>query len=109
MTNLVLTLDPEKLANPDLDLRYIIPDLLAERSNGNIKADGYDYEDREENPASPLMAIFLIAENLPSALKDIGQLLVGEEVLGNHLSQGAVLYIEQNGSRTSIAYGEGHA
>ena len=47
MKNLVLTLDPEKLQNPDLDLRYVIPDLLSARSDGNIRDNGYDYEDQE--------------------------------------------------------------
>lgn len=102
MTNLVLTLDPKKLNNPDLDLRYIIPELLAKSSNGNIQDVGYDYEEREEDTTAPLMAIFLIAENISSALEDIFQLLNNEEVLGNRLEQGAALYIEEDGSRTSV-------
>jgi hypothetical protein len=63
MEKLVLKLDAAKLKNPDLDLRYVIPDLLTECSNGNIKDNGYDYED-QENPNSPLIAIFLTVVNL---------------------------------------------
>ena len=45
MNSLVLTLDPKKLRNPDLDLRYVVPDLLTVRSNGNVRDNGYDYEE----------------------------------------------------------------
>lgn len=108
MKTLVLTLDPGKLENPDLDLRYAIPDLLAERSGGNIKDNGYDYEN-QENPNSPLLAIFLTTTDLASAIKKISQLLLNEEVLGNQLSSAAALYIEENGSRTPISFTESHA
>lgn len=108
MKHLVLTLDPEKLQNPDLDLRYVIPDLLSARSDGNIKDNGYDYEN-QENPNSPLLAIFLTATDLPAALTTIGQLVLNEEVLGNDLSSAAVLYLEEESSRSQIPFGEGHA
>mgnify|MGYP001236014701 CR=1 FL=1 len=44
MPSIVIRLDPGKLANPDADLRYEIPDLLAARSDGALADDGYDYE-----------------------------------------------------------------
>jgi hypothetical protein len=47
MNSLILTLDPEKLENPDLDLRYAIPDLLKVQSEGNIDDNGYDYENQD--------------------------------------------------------------
>jgi hypothetical protein len=105
MKNLVLTLDPDKLQNPDLDLRYVIPDLLSTRSDGNIKDNGYDYED-QESKISPLLAIFLIATDCPAALKVINTLVLGEEVLGNKLFSAAALYIEENNCRTKIPFGE---
>ena len=105
MKNLVLTLDPDKLQNPDLDLRYVIPDLLSTRSDGNIKDNGYDYED-QESKSSPLLAIFLIATDFPAALKTINQLVLSEEVLGNNLSSAATLYIEEKNCRAKIPLGE---
>ena len=105
MKNLVLTLDPEKLQNPDVDLRYVIPDLLSARSDGNIRDNGYDYEDQEsQNP--PLLAIFLIAADFSAALKSINQLVLTEEVLGNNLSSAATLYIEEESYRTKIPFSE---
>ncbi|MDP9942631.1 hypothetical protein [Ectopseudomonas alcaliphila] len=105
MKNLVLTLDPEKLQNPDLDLRYVIPDLLSTRSDGNIKDNGYDYED-QESQSPPLLAIFLIAIDFPAALKSINQLMMGEEVLGNNLSSVATLYLEEENCRAKISFSE---
>ena len=105
MKKLILTLDAAKLKNPDLDLRYVIPDLLTESSNGNIKDNGYDYEE-QENPNSPLIAIFLTVTNLPAALENISQLVLSEEVLGNKLASATTLYIEENGCRTQVLFDE---
>lgn len=108
MTNLVLTLDPELLSNPDLDLRYAVPDLLAARSNGNIKDDGYDYED-QEGAGGPLLAIFLSVDDLPAALKTIGQVVGKEEVLENNLAPAAALYVRDGSSRSLISFLESYA
>ncbi len=43
MRMIVIRLDPQLLSNPDADLRYRIPELLAQRSEGAITDDGYDY------------------------------------------------------------------
>ncbi len=107
MKKLVLTLDAAKLKTPDLDLRYVIPDLLTDRSNGNIVGNGYDYEE-QENPNSPLIAIFLTVTNLTDALENISQLVLSEAVLGNKLSSATTLYIEENGCRTQVLFYEGN-
>jgi hypothetical protein len=43
MAMVMLQLDPARLSNPDLDIRYALPDLLVERSSGRLTDDGYDY------------------------------------------------------------------
>ncbi len=43
MARIVIRLDSQKLDNPDADIRYLLPRLLAERSGGAISDDGYDY------------------------------------------------------------------
>ena len=43
MPTIALRLDPRELINPDLDIRYALPDLLVERSGGVLSDDGYDY------------------------------------------------------------------
>lgn len=49
--------------NPDLDLRYCIPDRIKEVSNGTIQDNGYDYIDAEEGQPGPLMGICLKTES----------------------------------------------
>jgi hypothetical protein len=43
MHTIAIKLHAEHLANPDLDIRYVLPNLLKERSGGIISDDGYDY------------------------------------------------------------------
>ena len=40
MQTIVIVLNPGKLENPDLDLRYQIPDRIEELSGGLIKDNG---------------------------------------------------------------------
>lgn len=43
MPTIALRLDPRELNNPDLDIRYVLPEMLVERSGGALSDDGYDY------------------------------------------------------------------
>lgn len=49
--------------NPDLDLRYCVPDRIAELTNNDIRDNGYDYIDTVEDKSGPLMGIWLETEN----------------------------------------------
>jgi hypothetical protein len=99
---IVLRLDPKRLSNPDADLRYVIPDRLAEKSNHAISDDGYDYGPGE----IPLMFIFLRAEALDRAVPQVIDLLVTERLLGNDLTQGTVVAVQgEDGYR--IVYPQG--
>jgi hypothetical protein len=80
--SIVLRLDPSKLDNPDLDLRHVIPDLLSERSNGAIRDNGYDYEGEGNRP---ILALYLLADDLDAALAIVRAFLATESVLGNQL------------------------
>ena len=108
MKNIVLTLDPRLLAKPDLDLRYVIPDLLAARSNGNVADNGYDYEDQEDS-SGPLLALFLVVDDFPAALALIKQVVLTEVVLENDLAPAAALYIQNGASRTKVPFSESNA
>jgi hypothetical protein len=90
MPSIVIRLDPEKLQNPNLDLRYDIPDLLAERSAGLIKEDGYDYE-----PHGDAMQIYLSTSDLNSAVPRVVAFLETEHLYGNHLAHGAQVGISE--------------
>jgi len=43
MATLVVRLDPGRLDNLDSDIRCVLPDLLPERSGGELSEGGYDY------------------------------------------------------------------
>lgn len=87
---LKLALDSEKLDN--LDLCYVIPDMLKIASLGNVKDAGYEYGEREGN--EPLLVIYLEAEDLAAAISTISHPVRDERILDNDLSMGAALYVE---------------
>lgn len=93
MHTIIIVLDPAKLSNPDLDLRYVIPERIETASNGAIQDDGYDYIDTE---GSSSLGIFLktesAAENWPLILK----LFQDETFMENDLSLSAEIFISEN-------------
>jgi hypothetical protein len=78
MYSIVIKLDPKKLANPDLDLRYRLPDLIAEKSGNLIQDDGYDYGEK-----SDAILVYLTTEDLEKALPIVIDTVENEIVLGN--------------------------
>lgn len=97
MQTIIIVLDPAKLTNPDLDLRYDIPDRIETISNGAIQDNGYDYIDTEgRQPGSSLLGIWLktesAAENWPLILK----LFQDEKFKENDLSLSAEIFISEN-------------
>ncbi|WP_137937066.1 hypothetical protein [Chitinivorax sp. B] len=101
MVKLVIELDPDRLDNPDLDLRYVIPDLLRQHSGGNIQDDGYDYESRVGQET--LLVVFLTATDATSAIQTIRTVFQSQPVLGNHLSTSVILYMDQDGVRYPVS------
>lgn len=87
---IIVRLDLVRLSNPDADLRYVIPDRLAAKSNNAISDAGYDYGSGE----SPPMFIFLQAENVDQAVPQAIDLLSTERLFGNDLTQGTVVAVE---------------
>src|SRR5262245_44089424 len=97
MTTLIVRLDPQLLANPDLDIRYELPDLLAERSGGVIRDDGYDYVGEQ-----PLLVLFLKASELEPALACVLDVIENVRVLDNDLRMAAVVAVEREGVREVV-------
>jgi hypothetical protein len=91
MPSIVIRLDPEGLQNPDADLRYELPDLLAERSGGLMKADGYDYE-----PDCNAMQIYLRTSDVGSAVSQIVEFLETESLHGNRLAEAAQVGVNES-------------
>jgi hypothetical protein len=89
MRTIILKLFPAHLRNPDLDIRYVLPDLLVERSGGLIEDVGYDYED-----GSDTLLIYLDTEDLDRALACINDLVEDTKVLGNDLKEGMEILVD---------------
>ncbi|MCI9079667.1 MAG: hypothetical protein HFH68_12240 [Lachnospiraceae bacterium] len=94
MQTIIVLLDAAKLVNPDLDLRYKIPDCIEEVTNGRIQDNGYDYID--SNDESSLLGIWLETENAAENYKDIVKLFQKKKFLNNDLSKSAEIYISEN-------------
>ena len=87
MATIIVQLDPAKLRNPDLDIRYALPDLIVERSGGQLTDAGYDYVGEG---ATPCLLLFLSAEDADALLPVVLEVLKVERVLENDLSDVAV-------------------
>jgi len=96
MQTIIIVLNPAKLENPDLDLRYDIPDRIGEISNGAIQDNGYDYIDTEDGQPGPLMGIWLKTESADQNWPMIMKLFQTEKFKGNDLSLSAEIYISEN-------------
>src|SRR5690349_1083089 len=89
MPTIAIRLHAEDLANPDLDIRYVLPDLLKERSGGIISDDGYDYVGDDND-----LVLFLKVTDLQRAVACINDVLTGDRVLGNDLRAGAIVAVQ---------------
>lgn len=91
---IVIVLDPGKLENPDLDLRYDIPARIEAVTEGAVRDGGYDYIDPPPGRPGPLMGLFLRTE-APAAGQwpKVLELLRRERFLDNDLSRSAEICI----------------
>ncbi len=90
MATLAIRLDPQLLDNPDADIRYRLPDLLAERSGGVISDNGYHYVGPQ-----PLMVVFLKVDRLDLALACVLDVIENVPVVGCLLRPGVVVAVER--------------
>lgn len=98
MPTIAIQLDPALLDNPDLDIRYELPDLLAERSNGLIRDMGYDYVHD-----SQLLALFLETTDVEAALVQILEVINNVRLLENDLRSGTVVGVLRD-NRYDVVY-----
>ncbi len=96
MQTIIVVLNPGKLENPDLDLRYSVPDRIEEVSDSLIQDNGYDYIDVEDGQSGPLMGIWLATENAGKNWHIVSKLFQSEKFMGNDLSLSAQIYISEN-------------
>ena len=102
VVTVMIQLDPAHLSNPDLDIRYRLPDLLVERSSGRLTDDGYDYAG--VGPA-PCLLLFLKTDDPSSAIPGIIEVLNSERVLENDLSRVPVAV--EDGDNFQVVYPPG--
>jgi hypothetical protein len=86
MPLVLIRLDPGRMENPDTDLRYVVPNRLAEVSSGILTDSGFDYEE-----GTDAMLIYLSTENLDAALPFVIELLENEMIYENRLADSATV------------------
>ena len=89
MQTIVITLDSRKMDNPDLDIRYILPDRIDEYTDGQITDNGFDYI------TGDIMGIWLETENASENVDKVISLIESEEILDNDLSRAAEVFISE--------------
>ncbi len=98
MAAIVISMDSRKMANPDLDIRYLLPDRIEEWSEGAVTDDGYDYVDEDGH----ILAVWLDTENADDWWPKVVELLKTEQFMDNDLSQSALVLIsEESGADIS--------
>lgn len=91
MQTIIVKLDSRKLANPDLDMRYTLPDYIEAYTGGNITDNGYDYVDE----SGMELAVWLAAEDAAAQVENVVHCLKTKRFCGNDLSLTAQLYISE--------------
>lgn len=91
MAAIVISMDSRKMANPDLDIRYLLPDRIEEWSKGEVTDDGYDYVDEEGH----ILAVWLETEDAEGWWPKVVELLKREQFCENDLSRSALVLISE--------------
>lgn len=97
MQTIIVKLEPGRLENPDLDIRYVLPDAVEAYTEKRITDNGYDYLDEDETGGDAL-GIWLACENAAEDVKDVVALFQKQRICGNDLSQSAEIYISEKDS-----------
>lgn len=87
MQTIIIVLDAEKMTNPDLDIRYTLPERIEEYTNEQVKDNGYDYISRSK------LGLWLQTDNSAEFADKIIQLINTEKFFANDLSIAAEIYI----------------
>ena len=92
MGSIVIKLNPENLTNPDLDLRYEIPDTISDLTQGRIKNEGFDYLNDEYST----MIILLGSDNPKEDVISVAEILKNNSFMDNQLGEFAeILYSDK--------------
>lgn len=89
MQMILITLDSARMDNPNLDIRYILPDRIDEYTDGAVTDNGYDYLDND------IMALWLETDNAAGNVGKVIELIESEVVLENDFKKAAEAYISE--------------
>ncbi len=89
MGSIVIKLNPQNLTNPDADLRYLIPDKIAEKTLGKVTNNGYDYLNDEVSS----LAIFLQSAAPQEDVISVCDILRSNIFKGNQIYEAAELFV----------------
>ncbi|MCM1508135.1 MAG: hypothetical protein NC177_13550 [Ruminococcus flavefaciens] len=82
MQTIIITLDSRKMKNPNLDIRYTLPDSLEKITSGRITDNGYDYI------TDTVLGIWLATDNAKEMFPAVTDFIRGDSNL-----QSAEVYI----------------
>lgn len=89
MGTIAIKLNPAKLENADLDLRYLIPDRIEEVTKGKVQDNGYDYSSDDTNS----IIIFMSSENPEEDVITVLEILKNEKFLDNDIYKSGIIAI----------------
>ncbi|MCR5121255.1 MAG: hypothetical protein K6B74_02420 [Ruminococcus sp.] len=87
MQTIIIVLDAGKMSNPDLDIRYTLPERIEEYTNGQVKDNGYDYI------SGTKLGLWLETDSSAEFADKIIRLINTERFLENDLSNAAEICI----------------
>lgn len=90
METIIIKLDARKMKNPDLDIRYLLPDAIEKYTDNKVCDNGYDYISDNE------LGIWLETKDAKGSLGLILKLLKEETFCENDLSGTAEIYISSD-------------
>lgn len=98
MGSIMIKLNPGKLANADLDLRYVIPEKIEEVTAKKITDNGYDY--LKDNS----IAIFLKSANPRDDVNTVLEVLKNNVFLENNIYETAEVSVCENDNADIAEY-----
>jgi hypothetical protein len=100
MGTIAIKINPEKLDNADLDLRYLIPDRIEEVTKGKVEDNGYDYSSDDTNS----IIVFMSSENPKEDVNDVLEILKNEKFLDNDIYKSGIVAIADGDGENEDEY-----
>lgn len=100
MGTIAIKINPAKLENADLDLRYLIPDRIEEVTKGKVQDDGYDYSSDDTNS----IIVFMSSENPEEDVITVLEILKNEKFLDNDIYKSSIIAITNGEAKDAKGY-----